>query len=100
MDQPDEYELFIINRIAVRNRWCKKHLSKEDILQGRSRSDIGLYSKALHNLVKKGIVLPYPSGGREDYCIPKHFRSEIIKILNENLGKYSFLDEALIKRIR
>jgi hypothetical protein len=100
MERLTEYELFIINRIAVRNRWCKKHISREDVLQGRNRGELDLYADALDNLVKKGIVQMYKSGGREDYCLPKTLIHEIKKVLNENVGKYNFLDEFLIKRIK
>lgn len=100
MEEFSEYELFIINRIAIRNRWCDKHISREDLLQGRKRSDLGFYGTAIDSLVKKGILKVYRAQGRDDYCLIKARRELIISVLQENAGKYSFISPLHLGRIR
>jgi hypothetical protein len=100
MEEFSEYELFILNKIAIKNRWCDKHISREDLLQGRKRSDLGLYGIAIDNLVKKGILKVYKAQGRDDYCLLKAHRELVISVLKENAGRYSFISSLHLERIR
>ena len=100
MEEFSEYELFILNKIAIMNRWCNKHISREDLLKGRKRSDLGFYGIAIDSLVKRGILKVYKSQGRNDYCLLKTHREMVISVLKENAGKYSFIKPLHLERIR
>lgn len=101
MEQFTEYELLLIHKIATMNRWCPdKHVSRDDLLKGRLRSDLPLYEEALENLVKNEIFGSKKSQGRNDVCLNKKKRQLIMSVLFANVGKYKFITEFSIKRIR
>jgi hypothetical protein len=86
-----EYELFIIWKICRKDRWCNKHISRHDLVNGRSSDKIGRYKDAIDNLVAKGILIRYKAQGRNDLCIPKRYRNNMIAILKEHQREYSFI---------
>lgn len=100
MEQLSEYEIYIVNRIAIKTRWCNKHISREDLLQGRKVSDLDLYGEAIDSLVRKKILRIYKSQGRDDYCLPKTHLNMVISLLKKNVGKYDFINPFLITRIK
>lgn len=101
MESFSEYELLLIHKIATMNRWCPdKHVSRDDLLKGRLKSDKPLYEEALDNLLKKQIFGSKNSQGRSDVCLNKKKRQLIISALCENMEKYKFINEYSIKRIR
>ncbi|ATZ61512.2 MAG: hypothetical protein BME93_05445 [Methanosarcinales archaeon Met12] len=77
-----EYELDILYKIVRKNRWCKKHISQDDIVRGFPSHDIGIYKNAIKSLIKKGLLVCYKSKGRNDVCIPKRNRATIIEIFD------------------
>lgn len=86
-----EYELFIIWKICYKSRWCKKHISKEDLCSGRPSHKINLYKDAIEDLVRGGFLQEYPSQGRLDVCIPKQNRSKAIEVLKSHQNEYDFI---------
>jgi len=101
MEQFTEYELLLIHKLATMNRWCpEKHVSRDDLLKGRLKSDKHLYEKALDDLLKKEIFGSKKAQGRNDICLNKKKRQEILSALYENKGKYPFITEFSIQRIR
>jgi hypothetical protein len=86
-----EHELFIIWKICHRNRWCAKHISRQDLLKGRSSDKIGVYKDAIDSLVIKGILHSYPAQGRNDVCIPKQHRHKVLEALKAHQCEYAFI---------
>lgn len=76
-----EYELDIIYKITRKNRWCKKHISKEHLIRGFPKHELGNYKKAIDSLIKKGYLTAYKRGNRIDVCVNKKMREEIIDLL-------------------
>lgn len=87
----NEYELFIIWKVCYRNRWCDKHISRQDIVRGRQSDKIGEYKLAIDSLVTKGILRSYHSQGRDDVCMPKQHRNLAIKSLKAQEGEFAFI---------
>ncbi|RQD86404.1 hypothetical protein D5R95_03925 [Methanosalsum natronophilum] len=80
----------MIWKIVYKRRWCpKKHIRKRDLIKGKPCNDD--YKKALHQLVKEGIFQEYKSQGRNDVCIPKIHKAEIMKILKKHKDQYDFI---------
>lgn len=86
-----EYELFIIWKICRKNRWCNKHISRHDLVSGRSSDKIGKYKDAINSLVVKGILTTYHSQGRDDVCMPKRGRNEALTALKTHQPEYPFI---------
>ena len=87
----NEAELRILYKIAYMNRWCPKHISQEDLMKGVPRSSWGELRKAIESLLKKGYLRPYHSQGRDDVCVNKSKRNDIIKALKAHEHEYSFI---------
>jgi hypothetical protein len=100
MDEFSEYELYILNKLAVHSWWCNKHVSRDDLIKGRLKSDSHLYKEAIDILVKNKIVSQYKSQSRNDICLPKGHRDLVINTLKNNVGKYDFIDPTYFKRIK
>ncbi len=86
-----EAELRMLYKIAYMNRWCPKHISKEDLMKGLPRSRWGELRKAIDNLIKKEFLRPYHSQGREDVCANKKKREDIIIALKSHKDEYNFI---------
>ena len=96
-----EYELRLIHKIAVMNRWCPhKHISKEDLLKGTLRSDWNLYETALENLLNREILGSKKAQNRHDVCLNKKKRQIVISTLRENIGRYDFITSFSVGRIK
>ena len=96
-----EYELRLIHKIAVMNRWCPhKHISKEDLLKGTLRSDWKLYEIALENLLNREILGIKKAQSRLDICLNKKKRQIIISTLRENIGRVGFVTSFSVGRIK
>jgi hypothetical protein len=86
-----ECELFIIWKICRKNRWCEKHISRQDLTRGRPSDKIGEYKDAIDNLVVNGFLNAYRSQGRDDVCIPKQHRNKAIQALKAHKSEYPFI---------
>ncbi len=86
-----EYELFILWKTCYRNRWCEKHISRQDLVKGRPSDRIGKYKDAIDSLVTKGVLTSYNSQGRRDICLPKKHRNEVLEALKAHQGEYIFI---------
>ncbi len=86
-----EKELKILYKISYRGRWCDKHISIEDLLSGNPKHLIGEYREAIENLIRNKWLRPYKSQGRNDVCIEKKRRNEVIKIFKVHEKEYSFI---------
>jgi len=86
-----EYQLKILWRIAYKNRWCNKHISKEDLVKGTRRSDRDHYYNAIEDLLRKGWLQRYQSQGKEDVCLPKSNREEVLQALKAHEDEYDFI---------
>ena len=86
-----KYELYIIWKICYKNRWCNKHISKEDLCSGRRKHEINLYRDAVEKLVRNGLLKNYPAQGRLDVCIPKQNRGKAIEALEHHQSEYDFI---------
>ena len=87
----NEYELFILWKICRRNRWCDKHISRQDLVRGRPVDKIDRYKEAIGNLVVKGVLSVYHAQGRDDVCMPKHYRNEALIALKAHQQEYPFI---------
>jgi hypothetical protein len=86
-----EYELRILYNICRQSRWCPKHINQLHLLNGIPTHNKGDAKKALQDLLKINLLQHYPSGGRDDCCIPKKNRDDAIKILRRYEKQYSFI---------
>lgn len=86
-----EYELYIIWKICHRNRWCAKHISRQDLVSGRPGDKIGAYKDAIDSLVAKGVLHSYHAQGRNDVCIPKQHRYIALEALKAHQSDYAFI---------
>lgn len=86
-----EKELKILYKISYKGRWCDKHISIEDLLSGNPIHLTGEYREAVENLIKKQWLRPYKSQGRNDVCIEKKRRHEVIEILKAHVKEYAFI---------
>lgn len=86
-----EKELKILYKISYKGRWCDKHISIEDLLSGNPKHLIGEYREAVENLIRNKWLRPYKSQGRNDVCIEKKRRHEIIKIFKIHEKEYNFI---------
>ncbi len=86
-----EYELFIIWRICRRNRWCNKHIGRQDLVGGRPGDRIGEYKRAIDSLVTKGFLLTYHAQGRDDVCMPKPHRARALEVLKAHEKECPFI---------
>jgi hypothetical protein len=87
----NEYELFIIWKICHRNRWCAKHISRHDLVNGMPSDKIGMYKDAIDSLVAKGMLSSYHAQGRNDVCMPKHRRKIALEALKAHQSDYAFI---------
>jgi hypothetical protein len=87
----NEYELYIIWKICHRNRWCGKHISRQDLIRGRPSDRIGKYKDAIESLVTKGILNAYHAQGRDDVCMPKQHRNNVLGALKAHQSEYGFI---------
>lgn len=87
----NEYELYIIWKICRRNRWCDKHISRQDLVRGRPSDQIGKYKDAIDRLISKGVLKSYHAQSREDVCMPKCHRNTVLEILKTHESEYSFI---------
>ncbi len=85
------YELFIIWKVCHRNRWCDKHISRQDLVRGRQSDKIDQYKNAIDSLVTKGILTVYHAQGRDDICMPKRHRNKMLEALKAHQGEYAFI---------
>lgn len=76
-----DYELDVLYKIMRKNRWCNKHISKENLIKGYPVHEHGNFKQAIDSLIKMGYLKQYKSGGRIDVCVNKKLRKEIIDIL-------------------
>ncbi len=86
-----EKELKILYKISYKGRWCDKHISIEDLLSGNPKHLIGEYRKAIENLIRNKWLRSYKSQGRNDVCIEKKRRNEVIKIFKAHEKEYDFI---------
>jgi hypothetical protein len=86
-----EYELYILNKICYKGRWCKKHIDEKALVTGVPKHNQHLYREGLDSLVRRGMLQRYKSNLRIDYCIPKTNRSEALSILKHYKGQYPFI---------
>lgn len=87
----NEYELYIIWKICHNNRWCEKHISRQDLIKGRQSDKIGRYKDAIEGLVTKGILKAYHAHGRNDVCMPKQQRNKVLAALKAHQNEYMFI---------
>jgi hypothetical protein len=87
----NQYELYIIWKICHRNRWCSKHISRQDLVRGRPSDRIDKYLGAIDSLVTKGILNAYHAQSRDDVCVPKQHRNIVLEALNAHQSEYAFI---------
>jgi len=75
----------------MKNRWCNKHINREDLASGVPKDKVNLYRDAIDSLTRKGYLKCYVSQGRHDICVPKDRRFELLEILKGHKNDYVFL---------
>lgn len=96
-----EHELYIINKIAMENKWCNRLISRADLVKGRDSDEriLKLYEDAIDNLVNKRILYIYLVDGRRCYCVKKTDNNMIISVLLEYAGKFKFINYKTVEQI-
>ena len=76
------YELFIIKKMIYDNpRWCNKHISRENLSRSVPSDKKGQCKVAIDNLIRRGFLRRYKSQGRDDVCVPKHYKYQLVGFL-------------------
>jgi hypothetical protein len=86
-----EYELRVLYNLCSEGTWCDKHLNINKVINGIPCHNLKKAKKAVKDLKKIGLIAGLKKQGREDYCMPKTYREEILLILGKYEDQYSFI---------